>query len=456
MTFNNACFFTAIAILLEDYDVYIEDKDIIKDSLIPYIFTEKDKLFESGYQIQDIDIINDYLKRYILKLEEVTFSNKEQLLKELINSKTKKIVPLLINNTVHSCVYLKYTNDLYYFLNMRRTTKEQETFIFTRDELLDRLSSNKRFAFLKRINTFETMNKNKIISTSLAVFNEYHNTILANMKLSLSYQERLQQRDTLYRALLLNYIDMASILNKEKLHHDLTILQQEYLHSFSYQEPIKLEDHMNIKRIQESLDAIKDLIILNKNISYYHGSRQEGLTILEPNMSIHEKEYVYLTTKKEVALIYTVNAIESYFESNNLQKPEQFHPWYSYGFDQGVLQIEEYYENAFKETYKGKKGIIYTCVEPVTYNNLTNIFCAITTIEHVKVLEEIHIDDVYEEFLRLEKRGQIKIRYYEELSDELKKNRIEGIKKSIEHFDLLNKPNHHYSIFLKAKFPDLF
>ena len=160
---------------------------------------------------------------------------------------------------------------------------------------------------------------------------------------------------------------------------------------------------------------------------------------------------------KRQALIYTVNAIESYFEDNNLPKPDKFHPWYSYGFSNGKMQIDEYYLNAFEETYKGKSGYLYLCSDPKDdISNKTNIFCAVTTKEDVDVYEEIYIEDIYKEFLDLESKGIIEIRRYENWNNKQLLEIQNSIKGTIEHFDLYNKPDYHYTLFLKDKFPDLF
>ena len=72
---------------------------------------------------------------------------------------------------------------------------------------------------------------------------------------------------------------------------------------------------------------------------YYHGSKTSGIKKLIPSKSLHNDDYVYLTTNKAVALIYTVNAIESFFEENGLIKPDKFQPWYSYGFNKESIPI---------------------------------------------------------------------------------------------------------------------
>ncbi|MDD3122340.1 MAG: hypothetical protein PHC62_02365 [Candidatus Izemoplasmatales bacterium] len=190
---------------------------------------------------------------------------------------------------------------------------------------------------------------------------------------------------------------------------------------------------------------------------YYHGSKVQGIKTLYPNLSLHNEKYVYLTTNKAVALIYTVNAIESFYEANNLKKPSNFQPWYSYGFDKELVPvIEEYYPDATIETYSGKSGYIYVCKQPKNYENPTNIHCAIVTKEEVYTLEEYYIKDVYKEILEMEKLGLIKIKRYEFNCESYLNNIYSMIKDDIEKNSLNTDLESNYSIFLRAKFPSLF
>jgi hypothetical protein len=141
---------------------------------------------------------------------------------------------------------------------------------------------------------------------------------------------------------------------------------------------------------------------------YFHGSKFMEIKTLIPDISLHGDKYVYLTTSLEVALIYTVNAIESYYEENHLVKSEKFQPWFSYGFNKEKIPvIEEYYPNATKETYSNKPGYIYICEELKNISNPTNIFNAVVTKEEVNIKDVIYVEDVYKKVLDLEKQGKM-------------------------------------------------
>lgn len=193
-----------------------------------------------------------------------------------------------------------------------------------------------------------------------------------------------------------------------------------------------------------------------KKATYYHGSKTSGIRKLIPNYSLHGQKYVYLTISFEVALIYTANAIESFYDENNFDKPDKFQPWYSYGFNKDKFPvIEEYYPDATRKTYENKTGYIYICKEPENINNPTNIHNAIVTKEEVYTKDVICIQNIYAKILELENKGLLVIKRFEEMSEEYLNNIYKMIKQDINKYDLSNKPTHNYTVFIKSKFPFL-
>ncbi|KFZ26532.1 MAG: hypothetical protein KQ78_01235 [Candidatus Izimaplasma bacterium HR2] len=468
MSFNNSCFFAAISNLLEEIGVDISDEDIVRESLTPYLFNydKKTNQFSSGYQIQNLDVINEYLKKYIVKLNEEKFEEgsmierKRELIKSLTQTDNHKIVSLKMTSNElewHATIFTGKVENRYRFVNMRKSDVDIINIELIHDELLIRLADTVQFAEVERIKSFKVFDKQELLANSYETLCLLEDKVLEFTRSLQSYGKRVQFRDLLFRPLLLNYVDISRIVKAEQLNNYLLKLQSQYISTFKYKGDLVLSEYMDVGLLEESIKCIKHMILSKNKTTYYHGSKTLGIRTLYPNMSIHGEKYVYLTTKREVALIYMVNAIESFYEIRNFEKPGKFHPWYSYGFNNGKLQIDEYYKNAFEDTYKGKSGYLYKCAEPMSdISNKTNIFCAVTTKEEIDVLDEIYIDDIYHELLKFESQGLIEIRRYEDWTE----NNIIEIEKSIlgtiEHFDLNNKPYDHYTIFLKSKFPKLF
>ncbi len=468
MTFNNSCFFAAISNLLNEIEIDILDKDIIRESLIPFLFDFdiETNQFSCGYQIQNLEVINNYLKKYIVKLNEKKFEEgslikrKLELIKSLTKTDNQKIVSLKMTDKEtqwHATIYTGKFENKYRFINMRRSDDEIINIELTYEELLIRLADIVQYAWIVKINSFEALEKKQLLENSFDALCLLEDRIKEFSSVFQSFENRIIFRDLLFRPLLLNYVDISKIMNKDQLFIDLSTLQSQFISSFIIKDDLRLSEYIDLGLMEKSIKTIKNMILSKKKTTYYHGSKTSGIKTLYPNLSIHGEKYVYLTTKREVALIYTVNAIEAFYQKNNLEKPDKFHPWYSYGFNKGLLQIDEYYKHAFEDTYKGKSGYLYKCSEPTNgISNKTNIFCAVTTKEDIEIQDEIYIDDIYIELLKLESKGLIEIRRYEDWTEEQISEIEKSIKGTINHFDLYNKPEDHYTIFLKSKFPKLF
>jgi hypothetical protein len=205
------------------------------------------------------------------------------------------------------------------------------------------------------------------------------------------------------------------------------------------------------------MDGQADLRREPTTIMYYHGSKTGGIRTLIPTQSLHGRDYVYLTSDRNVALIYTVDAIESFYEAHGLLKPPSFHPWYSYGFDGNhALFLDEYYPDATRETYAGKSGYIYRCDKPKESCNPTGIFCVLCSEQAVETLDECYVDDVYEELLKLERAGAIRIHRFEDMGKESLEFIYDLIRQDILNYGLRDKSENDYAVFLHAKFPFLF
>lgn len=182
---------------------------------------------------------------------------------------------------------------------------------------------------------------------------------------------------------------------------------------------------------------------------YYHASQIKSIRVLEPNTSNHNVPLIYFSKKRENVLVYLSNAIEKYCKETGFSHNGKWHKWASYGFDSdGILRLDEYYPNAIRDTYEGVSGYIY-CVEKIKENESSiNISNAVTTSEKADVSSVEFIEDAYSEILNAAQNGLIRIRRYEEMSE----NMINWIENTIknEYQTAENEPDYRY--FLKAKF----
>ena len=185
----------------------------------------------------------------------------------------------------------------------------------------------------------------------------------------------------------------------------------------------------------------------------YHASQIKDIKVLEPRVSNHNKPLVYFSSKRENVLVYLSNAVEKYCKEHSFIHNGPYYKWGPYGFDDdGTIRIEEYYPNALIDTYKGISGYIYKINNFSHCMPMNDIPNAFISEKPVKVDEYEYIKDAYEEILKAEEEGLIRITRYSELSAKKK----EWLRKTI--IDEYNSSSSHpeYQFFLRNKFDTFF
>ncbi len=151
---------------------------------------------------------------------------------------------------------------------------------------------------------------------------------------------------------------------------------------------------------------------------FYHASSIKGIKTLEPRISNHNIPLIYFSEKRENVLVYLSNAVEKFCKETDFNYSGVWYKWASYGFDKdGILTIDEYYQNALIDTYKGISGYIYSAENVKNSNDTINVPYAITSREKVDVSDCEFIEDAYDEIIKAEENGLIRITRYESLSD---------------------------------------
>lgn len=181
---------------------------------------------------------------------------------------------------------------------------------------------------------------------------------------------------------------------------------------------------------------------------YYHASPSAGIEVLEPRTSNHGVPLVYFSKKRENTLVYLSNAIEKFCRDTGYAHTGKWTKWGPYGFQGGILQLEEYYPNALEETYKGVSGYIYHAESIVEGGMEIEIPHAAVSSSPVPVDGAEFVPDAYEAILKAERGGLLLVTRYAELSEKKR----EWIRKTLrEQYDgAENRPEYRY--FLQNKF----
>lgn len=175
---------------------------------------------------------------------------------------------------------------------------------------------------------------------------------------------------------------------------------------------------------------------------FYHGSPVGGLTELKPSLSEHGRPYLYFAADPLVALLYAVKPVP---------KPFSFYP---YGFDrEGRVVFSEYYENAFYDIYKGRRGYLYSCRSLPKPGNPTQIHCAYVCEEAVIPDEVREIPDLYAYYKEQEAKGAFIIKPLRSISGKEMSFVCAELKQDMARYDLRSAPEHPMSVFIRTHFP---
>lgn len=182
---------------------------------------------------------------------------------------------------------------------------------------------------------------------------------------------------------------------------------------------------------------------------FYHASSAKGIKLLEPRTSNHNIPLIYFSEKRENVLVYLSNAIEKFCKETDFAYSGVWHKWASYGFDNnGIMTLEEYYPNALLETYKGVSGYIYSAEHINNSDENIKVSYAVTSRDAVEVTDCEFVEDAYDEIIKAEANGLIKITRFEEISDAKRKWIIDTMKHEYE--SAIDHPEYRY--FIENKF----
>ena len=181
---------------------------------------------------------------------------------------------------------------------------------------------------------------------------------------------------------------------------------------------------------------------------YYHASPTANIRVLQPRISNHGVPLIYFSKKRENTLVYLSNAVEKYCRDTGFTHTGKWTKWGPYGFRDGILTLDEYYPNAFEETYRGVSGYIYRAASIREALQEISIPDAAVSSIPVPVDGVEFIPDAYEALSEAERQGKIFIIRYEAHS----KEKLAWIQKTMqEQYDSAgDQPEYRY--FLKNKF----
>ena len=157
----------------------------------------------------------------------------------------------------------------------------------------------------------------------------------------------------------------------------------------------------------------------------YHGSKESGLTRLDPHKSTHG-DYVYATKNKDLAVLFSARCGDDFTYA--LYGETENGPWV----------IVERIPGAFDKMFSNSSSI-YT-VDNITFKDINTGFSEAVSEVSVNTNSEEHIDNVYAEVMKLAREGKFKIYTYPNKPKGFSEDNSDLIDKQIRQLERDNKP----------------
>lgn len=175
----------------------------------------------------------------------------------------------------------------------------------------------------------------------------------------------------------------------------------------------------------------------------YHGSNYSRITELEARSKLHnmDKKVVYLTDNIPYALYYIWD------EEHNGYSGKHVTGW----IKNGVAYYEEQFPDQLKTFYKGVSGYLYCISKNSNTKSVENRECMYYSLKNTVVVKVDYIIDVYEELLKYEASGKLKVLRYNEQSEKRQDELIDFVAIGIVKSDFF-KDNETKAQFMKKHF----
>lgn len=260
MTFRSSCSYAGIANLLHFEGFETSDRDIALQMKLPYLFAKEGDAYLSGSMLQTAGWFNLYLHQIGFSLSEQKLP-KSETAKYLLTLSHAMLGIRVAAGQKHAVIYCGQNNGKLQFLNHKKKGENTpDFFLFSEEELLDRLDETAMIASLKRTNP-RKVSFLKPLKTSIATFTELKNEITDICHRQTSTPELKAKLNPVFRPILLDGISMLELIRQTKLCNSLTIVQKELLSALkSGEKAIRLADCLSMDLLTAAMEEYSALI----------------------------------------------------------------------------------------------------------------------------------------------------------------------------------------------------
>lgn len=259
MHFNSSCSYAGMANMLALQGFDTEDYKIALDIGLPYFlrYDEEEKSYQAGPMLQAAEWFNLYLKpRGFCYIEK--FLNRDKVLAELQpgNMLGIQVTP----QSKHAVIFLGEENGVYKFLNNKWENSEEPDYLeLSAEECLQRLPEQVVVGNLERCKA-EEVDLQPYYEEALTNWEKLRRELKQFVSEVQSPQALRESMNRLFRALLLDGLSMAKLLEERELEECLAKLQKNYLGAVRKNEVVRLVDEFDCEEIDWAVDGFVQVI----------------------------------------------------------------------------------------------------------------------------------------------------------------------------------------------------
>ena len=258
MTFNSSCSYCCLANLLEAYGIQKEDREIVLEMGLPYLFSydEAESAYQAGAMLQGKHWFDRYLGTIGFRFCEELIPQAETV--PYMQNHVPCMTGLKTEFGKHAMIYVGQQDGNYRFLNPHRAEDGQpDEMLFTDNQLIEVLSEVNAVGYLER--TGETISTgNADYENSLICLRRYQADLHQFCAEFRTKEEIMAVVNTLFRPFAVDGLAMMELAGETALAEELRQFQKECMTLFRAGDccPNKIVDLNRLGRIVEAYEVL--------------------------------------------------------------------------------------------------------------------------------------------------------------------------------------------------------
>lgn len=262
MHFVQSCSYAALANMLMEKGVDVEDFEIAIKMKLPYLFqySKGERAYRAGAGLQGKKWFDSYLNSVGLTFVEKDLS-KENTVIFLSQRNSSCMLGLNMEVGKHALVYQGAIKDKYVFLNNKHQGESSPNqYILNKNELLERLDEINYIGWIELLGKVVPIRTDEEIVASLEHLAVYKDEVCNFCHKMKRVDELKEAMNRLFSALFLHLPAMMQLIQNKEIELGLIKLRTEYLNAMRKNEGLFLSDYMDLENLKVILQLYVELL----------------------------------------------------------------------------------------------------------------------------------------------------------------------------------------------------